>query len=175
MERNSGVKICKYKWKLKSKEFNSIGIHYMMEDSEVYDDNDSPWLKKCTGCSKNISRNKDDDICLIHCNIGDGLNKNNILINNKDKEINEFKRTGMEDIEVMDFLIFVQTKRILFEKILMLCNIDGNRQTLGSVKIKLMTRYKKIEKMFPKFSIEEGLNEIKRIFDNINNSFSTDA
>lgn len=54
-------------------------------------------------------------------------------------------------------------------------NIDGNRQTLGSVKIKLMTRYKKIEKMFPKFSIEEGMNEIKRIFDNINNSFRTVA
>lgn len=47
----------------------------MMEDSEVYDDNDSPWLKKCTGCSKNISRNKDDDICLLHCNIGDGLSR----------------------------------------------------------------------------------------------------
>ncbi|PKY41121.1 hypothetical protein RhiirA4_454643 [Rhizophagus irregularis] len=89
-----------------SKKSNRL-ITWNETDSEVYDDNDSPWLKKCTGCSKNISRNKDDDICLIHCNIGDGLNKNNILINNKDKEINEFKRTGMEDIEEMDFLIWL--------------------------------------------------------------------
>ncbi|UZO07243.1 uncharacterized protein OCT59_027536 [Rhizophagus irregularis] len=83
-----------------------------MEDSEVYDDNDSPWLKKCTGCSKNISRNKDDDICLLHCNIGDGLSReikiNNILINNKDKEVNEVKRTGMEDIEETDFFDMVR-------------------------------------------------------------------
>ncbi|GBC44878.2 hypothetical protein GLOIN_2v1881587 [Rhizophagus irregularis DAOM 181602=DAOM 197198] len=137
-----------------SKEFNSIGIHYMMEDSEVYDDNDSPWLKKCTGCSKNISRNKDDDICLLHCNIGDGLSReikiNNILINNKDKEVNEVKRTGMEDIEETDF--FDMVRLYLREK-----------TNLGSVEIKLMTRYKKIEKIFLKFSIEKGMNEIKRM------------
>jgi hypothetical protein len=55
------------------------------------------------------------------------------------------------------------TAASIFFKYSIISNIDGKSQTPGSVEIKLMTRYKKIEKIFLKFSIEEGMNEIKRI------------
>ncbi|PKC62940.1 hypothetical protein RhiirA1_464437 [Rhizophagus irregularis] len=84
-------------------------IHYMMEDSEVYDDNDSPW-----------------------------------------RDVGKVKRTGMEDVEEADFLIWLDhictnKKNFIWENFNALVN--GKRQTLGSVEIKLMTRYKKIEKI----------------------------
>ncbi|CAG8715162.1 12753_t:CDS:2, partial [Rhizophagus irregularis] len=72
---NDGAIFCKYKRKSKSKTFNSIGFYYKMEGSMVGNDNGAPLLKKCSECSKNIARNKEEDNCLIHCNIGDGLNR----------------------------------------------------------------------------------------------------
>ncbi|POG80734.1 hypothetical protein GLOIN_2v1764289 [Rhizophagus irregularis DAOM 181602=DAOM 197198] len=81
-------------------------------------DFDSPWLKKCAGCYKNISRNREDDVCLIHCNIGDELrsvkpfenlsdiiDKNNILITKKHKELNEDTKT--EDVREAEFLLWL--------------------------------------------------------------------
>ncbi|POG63477.1 hypothetical protein GLOIN_2v1784048 [Rhizophagus irregularis DAOM 181602=DAOM 197198] len=85
---NDGAIFCKYKRKSKSKTFNSIGFYYKMEGSMVGNDNGAPLLKKCSECSKNIARNKEEDNCLIHY-----------------KEMNELKRMGMEELEEVNFLI----------------------------------------------------------------------
>ncbi|PKY32967.1 hypothetical protein RhiirB3_451534 [Rhizophagus irregularis] len=103
---------------LKIKGWNGLGIHYTIDESITNNDFDSPWLKKCAGCYKNISRNREDDVCLIHCNIGDELrsvkpfenlsdiiDKNNILITKKHKELNE--DTKMEDVREAEFLLWL--------------------------------------------------------------------
>ncbi|CAB5211094.1 unnamed protein product [Rhizophagus irregularis] len=87
---NDGAIFCKYKRKSKSKTFNSIGFYYKMEGSMVGNDNGAPLLKKCSECSKNIARNKEEDNCLIHY-----------------KEMNELKRMGMEELEEVNFLIWL--------------------------------------------------------------------
>ncbi|RGB29915.1 hypothetical protein C1646_765992 [Rhizophagus diaphanus] len=64
-----------YKRLKRYKGWNGLGIYYTIDESITNNDFDSSWLKKCAGCYKNISRNREDDVCLIHCNIEDELSR----------------------------------------------------------------------------------------------------
>jgi hypothetical protein len=44
-----------------------IGLHLLIEDKKhMVDEDESPFLIKCKGCEKNISKNKDKEECLIY-------------------------------------------------------------------------------------------------------------
>lgn len=48
-----------------SKKYRRIGIHLIINEEEL-DINNSPSLKKCEGCTKNISKKKETKECLIY-------------------------------------------------------------------------------------------------------------
>jgi hypothetical protein len=53
------------KKRLQSKKYRRIGIHLIINEEEL-DINNSPSLKKCEGCTKNISKKKETKECLIY-------------------------------------------------------------------------------------------------------------
>ncbi|EXX64035.1 hypothetical protein RirG_146640 [Rhizophagus irregularis DAOM 197198w] len=185
-----GIVFCKYKRKSKSKGWNGLGIHYTIDESKTNNDFDSPWLKKCAGCYKNISRNREDDRNKnkitqneLSSNKGsvkpfeslsDIIDKNNILITKKYKELNE--DTKMEDVREAEFLLWlnyicVNKENFVWENFDELVNkwSDIDKVTITAMSIFKYNnniegnRYKKIFNTNLKFSINEDMNEMKRI------------